>query len=83
MPRAAYPKSKMDTTNYIDEKMDLKTYPVKHTAPSKEETRDDQIMNIYGALGSSKATVWMEDNIYGDRDMEDIFHKIMEGKIKL
>ena len=78
--KACY-KSKMDTTNYSDPKMDAENYPVQYTAPRKKETKDDQIMNIYGVLGGDKATVWMQQNIYDDVDMADIFHKIMEGEI--
>jgi len=76
-------KSKMDTTTFIDEKMDLRTYPVSYDAPAEKETKEEQWGHLYKALGVNKATVWMAENVYNDRDMEDIFHKIMEGEIDL
>jgi len=80
--KACY-KSKMSPTTYIDEKMDLKNYPVKHNAPMQEETREEQYGHLYKALGTVAATNWIVENTGEDINMEDIFHKIMEGDIEL
>jgi len=72
-------KSKMDTTDYIDPKMDLKTYPVKHVAQKMIETQEEQYGQLYKVLGAAKATQWIMDNVYQDINMEDEFHKLMEG----
>mgnify|MGYP003652233526 FL=1 len=74
-------KSKMDSTNYVDAKMDVTTYPISYNAPSHDEARHDQLSSLYSVLGGSKATVWVEENIYQDVDMKSIYQQIMEGEL--
>ena len=78
--KACY-KSKMSPTTYIDEKMDLKNYPVKHNAPTHDETREEQYGHLYKALGTVAATNWIVENVGEDVNMEEVFRKIMEGDI--
>ena len=68
-------------SKYDDPKMDEKRYPVSHNAPMEEPNREDQYRELYKVLGAGKASNWIADNTTGDINMEDIFHKIMEGEI--
>ena len=79
-------KSRMDESTYcvdhkVDRKMDINTYPISYNAPSHEEARHDQLASLYSVLGGSKATVWVEENIYQDVDMKSIYQQIMEGEL--
>ena len=76
-------KSKMSDSTYIDEKMDLKTYPVKHNAPMQDETKEEQYGHLYKVLGTKAATNWIVENVYSDVNMEEVFHQIMEGELIL
>ena len=78
--KACY-KSRMDTTTYEDPKMDEKNYPIKHDAPMREETREEQYGHLYKALGTVAATNWIVENTTQNINMEEIFRKIMEGEI--
>ena len=78
--KACY-KSRMDTTTYEDPKMDAENYPVSHNAPMREETREEQYGHLYKALGTVAATNWIVENTGEDINMEDIFHKIINGEI--
>jgi len=80
--KACY-KSRMDITTYVDPKMDKKNYPVKHDAPMRDETREEQYGHLYKALGPAAATNWIVENVCEDVNMEEIFRKIMEGEIEL
>ena len=74
-------KSKMDKTTYVDEKMDVATYPVNYSMPAEEETTHDQLSHLYSVLGGSRATMWVQNNVYNDVDLKDVYHKIMEGEL--
>ena len=76
-------KTKMDTTNFIDDKMNLKTYPVKHNAPMRDDTKEEHYGHLYKVLGVRAATDWIVNNSYDDVDMEETFHQIMEGTLVL
>ena len=80
--KACY-KSRMNITTYIDPKMDAKNYPVKHNGPMQEDTREEHYGHLYKALGPAAATNWIVENTGKDINMEEIFHKIMEGDIEL
>ena len=68
-------------SDYEDPKMDIKNYPVKHNAPMHDETREEQYGHLYKALGTVAATNWIVENTTENINMEDVFHKIMEGEI--
>ena len=68
-------------SKYDDPKMDAENYPVSHNAPMREETREEQYGHLYKALGPTAATNWIVENTGEDINMEDIFHKIMQGDI--
>lgn len=80
--KACY-KSKMSDSTYIDDKMDLETYPVKHNAPMQDETQEEQYGHLYKVLGPTAATNWIVENVYTDVNMEETFHQIMEGELIL
>ena len=68
-------------SDYVDPKMDPVNYPVKYIAPMHDKIKEDQYRDLFAALGTIGANQWIKDNAIEDIDMEDIFHKIMEGDI--
>ena len=47
----------------------------------RDETREEQYGHLYKALGTVAATNWIVENTGEDINMEDIFHRIINGEI--
>ena len=75
-------KSRMGTSSYIDDKMDLSTYPVSYEMPGKDRPIEDQYRDLYKALGTIDAKKWIAENVTKDINMEEVFHQIMEGDLE-